>query len=531
MSQRIPVIDLFAGPGGLGEGFASLSDFFRIELSAECSVPAHKTLRLRAFKRLLEEDGDSLDDYYLYVHGQAPVPYSERTRDAWEEAGQEALRVTLGDPDDDRRFADRLDERGFDGANGILVGGPPCQAYSLVGRARNRGIAGYVPEEDKRHFLYREYLKLIQHYRPAVFVMENVKGILTSRVGGERIFHRILEDLVDPDEALGRGPNGPGYRIHSLVDPGTVFRRGNSPACFDGHKFLVRSEDYGIPQTRHRVFLVGVREDIKVDPRALEARQKISLGQALAGLPPLRSGLSRDDSPAAWVDAVRDQISQLARDARSHGQSDIAASLERTSREIRDKQSWSRGGLRCPKVASYRLPEHEALERWLHDDRLESVLNHQARSHMPSDLGRYVYAATFAGEYGRSPSGAGDFSLPSLAPNHANWMSGKFADRFRVQLRDQPAKTITSHISKDGHYYIHHAPEQCRSLTVREAARIQTFPDNYFFEGNRTEQYHQVGNAVPPWLARQIADIVRAVLEEWHEQDITAETTVFTEAG
>lgn len=518
MSQRIPVVDLFAGPGGLGEGFASLNDFFRIELSAECSVPAHKTLRLRAFKRLLEEDGSSLDDYYRYVQGYTSVPYSGRTRDIWEEASHEALRVTLGDSDDDRWFAGKLDEREFDGADGVLIGGPPCQAYSLVGRARNRGIAGYVPEEDKRHFLYREYLKLIQHYRPAVFVMENVKGILTSRVGGERIFHRILEDLVDPDEALGRGSSGPGYRIHSLVDPEVVFRRDDSPACLRGHEFLVRSEDYGIPQTRHRVFLVGVREDIEAAPGVLETRQRVSLSQALADLPPLRSGLSRDDSQEGWVDAVRDQISQLARDARSHGQSDIASSLERTSREIRDRQSWSRGGLRCPKVASCRLPEHEALEWWWNDDRLESVLNHEARSHMPSDLGRYVYAATFAREYGRSPSGAGDFSLPSLAPNHANWMSGKFADRFRVQLRDEPAKTITSHISKDGHYYIHHDPEQCRSLTVREAARIQTFPDNYFFEGNRTEQYHQVGNAVPPWLARQIALLVKGVLVA-HEQE------------
>jgi DNA (cytosine-5)-methyltransferase 1 len=135
---------------------------------------------------------------------------------------------------------------------------------------------------------------------------------------------------------------------------------------------------------------------------------------------------------------------------------------------------------------------------------------------MASDLRRYLFAAAYAEATGHSPKLA-DFP-PSLLPAHANVDEGvsgdMFADRFRVQLADRVSTTITSHISKDGHYFIHYDPLQCRSLTVREAARLQTFPDNYRFLGNRTSQYHQVGNAVPPHLAGQIADIVAEVLDQ-----------------
>jgi DNA (cytosine-5)-methyltransferase 1 len=141
-------------------------------------------------------------------------------------------------------------------------------------------------------------------------------------------------------------------------------------------------------------------------------------------------------------------------------------------------------------------------------------MNHQARGHMASDLKRYVYAAAFARAKGASPKGHNEFALKGLAPDHLNWETGKFADRFRVQLENRPATTVTSHIAKDGHYFIHYDPLQCRSLTVREAARLQTFPDDYSFQGNRTQQYHQVGNAVPPFLAAQIAKIVFGILKD-----------------
>jgi DNA (cytosine-5)-methyltransferase 1 len=160
---------------------------------------------------------------------------------------------------------------------------------------------------------------------------------------------------------------------------------------------------------------------------------------------------------------------------------------------------------------------------WFIDSRIGGVCNHKTKGHMPSDLHRYLYASCFAQVHDRSPT-LKDFPK-DLLPNHRNAIEaldrsgGLFADRFRVQLKGKPATTITSHIHKDGHYYIHYDPSQCRSLTVREAARIQTFPDNYLFCGNRTQQYHQVGNAVPPLLAHELAALVYRLLAGHLEHD------------
>jgi DNA (cytosine-5)-methyltransferase 1 len=134
---------------------------------------------------------------------------------------------------------------------------------------------------------------------------------------------------------------------------------------------------------------------------------------------------------------------------------------------------------------------------------------------MDSDLARYLYCSVYAQAYSQKDvrSSPKLYDFPHvLLPAHKNVNSGKFVDRFKVQEKHLPASTITSHLSKDGHYFIHYDPTQCRSLTVREAARLQTFPDNYFFEGTRSQQYVQVGNAVPPLLARQIAGIIYKLL-------------------
>jgi DNA (cytosine-5)-methyltransferase 1 len=157
-----------------------------------------------------------------------------------------------------------------------------------------------------------------------------------------------------------------------------------------------------------------------------------------------------------------------------------------------------------------------ALTEWLIDPAMDFVVNHETRRHMKEDLLRYLFASSYAIANGVSPK---LHQYPTeLLPNHENVARtvknrhGFFNDRFRVQVSEQPATTVTSHICKDGHYFIHHDPTQCRCWTVREAARAQTFPDNYFFEGTRTDQYRQVGNAVPPYLALQVAQVVAAVL-------------------
>ena len=130
---------------------------------------------------------------------------------------------------------------------------------------------------------------------------------------------------------------------------------------------------------------------------------------------------------------------------------------------------------------------------------------------MPDDFSRYLFCSAFAKARFRSPK-AREFPW-MLAPDHKSWSERIFQDRFRTQVWDEPSTTVTSHICKDGHYFIHPDLSQCRSMTVREVARLQSFPDNYFFMGNRTQQYVQVGNAVPPFLARQIAEVVWRSLE------------------
>lgn len=517
MPNNINVIDLFAGPGGLGEGFSAFAPTgisgggFRIQMSVEKEASAHKTLSLRALYRALKGSSD-VRHYHHYLAG-----YIERERllaqvpDAWDEVRKELLGGprALGEDNDliHKRLRQLAKEKA--GEPWVVIGGPPCQAYSLAGRSRNKGIKGYLPEADNRHFLYQEYLEVLSIIQPDVFVMENVKGILTSQVDGARIFPSIRDDLRNPSKAVrGKQAQGKQYRIYSFVVQPDI-EEASGKAYSNDSDYIIRAENFGVPQARHRVILLGVCADIAREPDLIRKQKPVSIERVLTGLPALRSKLSKSvDSPELWEHAVKEQASAIVRELGKRGpNAQLAACIEGRSHALKSG-SPTISSKRGQNPFSSKLASD--LRDWLDDDAPAVLRNHETRGHMESDLGRYLFSACWAEAFSseeKSIPKAADFP-ECLAPAHANWKSGHFSDRFRVQRKGRPATTVTSHISKDGHYFIHYDPTQCRALTVREAARIQTFPDNYFFEGNRTQQYVQVGNAVPPFLARQLAEVV-----------------------
>jgi DNA (cytosine-5)-methyltransferase 1 len=513
----IKVVDIFAGPGGLSEGFeavkgASNSSVFEVMLSIEKEAQAHKTLTLRSFYRQFSKKNVP-EDYYRFLRGEIKLEdlYKAYPKEA-QIAATRCWNAALG-PDGEpmSNVRDRIKAAIGTDKNWVLIGGPPCQAYSLAGRSRNQGNPNYEAAKDIRQRLYVEYLQILAEHRPAVFVMENVKGLLSAKLGEDRVFHRILSDLSGPETAIKRENRynnyvkSGGYKVYALAKDCSL-ENGE----VDG--VVIHAEKFGIPQARHRVILLGIRDDLLVKPHVLKPRKKISSNMVLSDLPHLRSGISpkTQDSAQLWKECLKSQVDRrwVNAGASKAGSEKLSEYLKKKLAEIvvpnADRgDEFIRANV-TPKYAS----------RWFHDSRIQGVCNHSSRSHMESDLFRYFYAACYARVHKKTPSLK---QFPTdLLPDHVSVSravdDGYFSDRFRVQIASNPSTTIVSHISKDGHYYIHNDPLQCRSLTVREAARLQTFPDNYFFCGNRTSQYTQVGNAVPPLLAKQIGDIVRDVL-------------------
>lgn len=471
----IKVIDIFAGPGGLGEGFFGFKKLgrriFNISLSIEKDKYAHQTLRLRSFFRKLSLKGQKeLFSYYIDPRHENLSRLILKYPKEWAAAASETLNLELS-PEKRLKVRKIIKKTLKNCRNWVLVGGPPCQAYSLVGRARRTNEPRKKFDKDMRHTLYMEYLDILKNLKPSAFVMENVKGILSAKYNGLLIFKRICKDLA-----------AAGYNLYSISeDPQKMGPQGE----WTTESFIVKAEQHGIPQARHRVFVLGVRQDILIIPSQLRKEKRVPVDQVLKGLPFVRSRLSVKDTFNKWLRARNNGLRKAGKKMKNSAVDFVGSEFVKIK---------NRKGL------------------FLASKDLTGIPNHASRSHFEGDIRRYAFLAAFASQKRRSPK-VTEFPR-ALKPAHKNIFTKNvpFADRFKVQMYGKPSSTITAHMAKDGHYYIHPDFRQARSLTVREAARIQTFPDTYRFEGPKTEQYKQVGNAVPPILASKIAKIVAGVL-------------------
>jgi DNA (cytosine-5)-methyltransferase 1 len=403
-NYRPRVLDLFAGAGGFSEGF----------IEAGCEIIGHIEMDKNAcdtlitrmvYHALLKKGG--LNDYRKYVLGEITRDsliekhglQKERDSVICAEIEKENHRKLI------RHVKDRLAGQPLD----IIIGGPPCQAYSHIGRARDdRNMRG-----DRRNFLYRYYVEFLKALKPKLFVFENVPGLETAGKG------RYLGDMRNLMKRAGYETD---YRV-------------------------LDAEDYGVPQSRKRIILVGWNKESAMTgyPEFPQVERGYRVGDFLADLPKLRAGRG-----------------------------------ERI------------------KIFSER---NELLEQLgIVDPRFGVLMDHMARPNNSRD--REIYRrAVLCKEGGENIKYN---SLPEKLKTHRN--KDGFLDRFKVVDRSaRGSQTVVAHIAKDGHYYIHPDLQQNRSLTVREAARLQTFPDDYKFEGGRGPQFRQIGNAVPPMLSSVIA--------------------------
>lgn len=414
VEKRITYIDLFAGAGGLSEGFSNVGcvPIAHVEMSND----ACKTLRTRACYYYLKEQ-NQLSQYYDYLGAKTTTEHFYKL------VPQSVLDSVICETMSNKTMESIYTHinRSMQQANisyvDLVVGGPPCQAYSQVGRSRK------CMDNDPRSELYKLYFHVLEKYSPAMFVFENVPGLLTAGGG------HYLEDILAKFESLGY-----------LLDYKTV-----------------DASDYGVLQKRQRIILIGWKKGSKHRYPVFEkADGNYSVQDILQDLPEVQPGQSSN----------------------KYKSSEINGYLSAT--DLRNK---------------------------------DDVLTwHVARTNIDRDRDIYRRAIE-AWNDGHKRLKYSD--LPTELITHKN-KSG-FLDRFKVVASDLPVShTMMAHISKDGHYYIHPDIKQARSITVREAARIQSFPDDFNFEGSRTSAFMQIGNAVPPLMAKAIA---KAICKQFNEED------------
>ena len=405
-------IDLFAGAGGLSEGF--LASGFESVAHVEMDSSACKTLKTRESYYYLRKTG-SLNIYYNYLKQKIDSEefYSYIPDEVLETVFCQTMSeenmpelFTLIDNSMKKKRISKID---------VILGGPPCQAYSVAGRARKD------MEKDPRNTLYKLYFQVLDRYKPSVFVFENVPGLNTA--GNGEHFDNIKAGFEQR-----------GYEVE--------------------HRIL-KASDYGVLQKRKRIIMIGWKQNTDYHyPEMKPVEQKYTLSELFKDLPPLEPGEENNNYRRGTIPTYLKEYSLRT------AKEPLTWHVARTNIE-RDREIY-----------------RQVIKAW--------NTNHE----------RLKYT-----------------SLPPELMTHNNRTS--FLDRFKVVASDEKeAQTMVAHISKDGHYYIHPDIDQARSISVREAARIQSFPDNYYFEGSRTDVFKQIGNAVPPLLSRAIARDLLSQLKE-----------------
>ena len=408
----VTFIDLFAGAGGLSEGFTQAG--FEPITHVEMDEWACCTLKTRACYNWLIHNG-KVDIYRNYVTGKI-------TRDQFyasvpREVIDSVICETMSDDTMAGIFArtdSMMNKKGIKKVD-IIIGGPPCQAYSIAGRSRKDMT------NDPRNQLYKLYCQVLERYQPEIFVFENVPGLLTAGKG------EYLKDIIARFDALG-------YELEYRV---------------------INASDFGVLQNRKRIILVGWRKGSGHSyPLQQSSTQGFSVNDILADLPAITPGGS--------------------------------------SQEYRD------------------VPVSDYLKQTGLRECDDILLQHHARTNREQDREIYRHAIrVWNDKHARMKYS----DLPPELITHKNVVD--FQDRFKVVASDQATcHTMVAHICKDGHYYIHPDLEQARSISIREAARIQSFPDSFYFEGGNTAAFRQIGNAVPPLLAKEIALGIMKQFEE-----------------
>ena len=401
--STISYLDLFAGAGGLSEGFAAAG--YQPIAHVEMDTDACNTLKTRECFYYLQSIGSNCK-YIDYLKKRiardqlyALVPQGILDSVICETMSDESM------PSIFEKIDRAMSFRGVDSID-LILGGPPCQAYSMAGRARKN------MEGDPRNTLYKLYFQALERYKPTMFLFENVPGLLTA--GGGAYLTEIISGFRER-----------GYELESRV---------------------LNASDYGVLQNRRRIILIGWKKDSNHHyPLLAKYAKSHKVASLFEDLPELLPG---EEKTEYATKAINEYLS----DTGIRNASDVLTwHVARTNLE-RDREI-------------YRL----AIQEW------------------ETNQKRLIYT-----------------DIPDSLATHNNKSS--FLDRFKVVASDLSAThTMVAHISKDGHYYIHPSLKQARSISVREAARIQSFPDNFYFEGSRTAAFRQIGNAVPPQLAKTIA--------------------------